>query len=304
MAPNSLFLDSSGEVLLTKEHLASGFSLKGQATNIDWKGADDDLYSIDIKEGKSGGVPKVFRLDESAQLYFKQQFPKLDASAKIRVCKQIVHQLIDSFDSVDSSELAAYIDAVIENMSPEQLASLEKSPSGFASRIKNHVVGLLNDFIRKQFDNRLATGRILCRPSYSFPASISPIDSTAIYDKSLYEAEESGNKFETELIQAITGLPNIRWWHRNIARTGFAINGFINHYPDFIVRTRSGKIVIIETKGDHLANEETLAKLHLGRAWQEQAGPGYRYFLVFQDKDISMTGAYPMSEFLKILAEL
>ena len=75
-------------------------------------------------------------------------------------------------------------------------------------------------------------------------------------------------------------------------RTGFAINGFINHYPDFIVRTRSGKIVIIETKGDHLANEETLAKLHLGRAWQAQAGPGYRYFLVFQDKDISMTRAY------------
>ena len=29
-----------------------------------------------------------------------------------------------------------------------------------------------------------------------------PIDSTAIYDKSLYEAEESGNKFETELASA------------------------------------------------------------------------------------------------------
>ena len=131
-----------------------------------------------------------------------------------------------------------------------------------------------------------------------------PIDRTAIYDKSLHEAEESGNKFETELIQGITSLPNIRWWHRNIARMGFAINGFINHYLDFIVRTRSGKIVIIETKGDHLSNEETLVKLHLGRAWQAQARPGYRYFLVFQDKDISMTGAYPMSEFLKILAEL
>jgi len=49
---------------------------------------------------------------------------------------------------------------------------------------------------------------------------------------------------------------------------------------------------------------ETPTKQHLGRAWQEQAGPGYRYFLVFQDKDISMTGAYPMSEFLKIPAEL
>ena len=103
-------------------------------------------------------------------------------------------------------------------------------------------------------------------------ATISSID---IYDKSLYEAEEYANKFETELIQAITGLPNIRWWHRNIARTDFAINGFINHYPDFIVRTRSGKIVIIDTKGDHLANEETLAKLHLGRAWQERFWQNY-----------------------------
>ena len=70
------------------------------------------------------------------------------------------------------------------------------------------------------------------------------------------------------------------------------------------MRTRSGKIVIIETKGDHPANEETPTNLLLGRTWQAQAGPGYRYFLVFRDKDISMTGAYPMGEFLKILAEL
>ena len=49
---------------------------------------------------------------------------------------------------------------------------------------------------------------------------------------------------------------------------------------------------------------ETLDKQHLDRAWQAQAGQGHRYFLVFQDKDISMTGAYPMSEFLKTLAEL
>ena len=49
---------------------------------------------------------------------------------------------------------------------------------------------------------------------------------------------------------------------------------------------------------------ETPTKMHLGRAWQAQAGPGYRYFLIFRDKDISMTGAYTMSEFLKIPAEL
>lgn len=303
-APKSLFLDESGEVLLTKEHLASGFTLRGQAVNIDWKGTDDSLYRIDIKEDKSGGVPRVFRMSGADQQYFKQQFPKLSSEAQIRICKQLIHGMVDTLDMIHSGDLAAYIETVIENMSPEQLEALKKSPNGFAARIKKHVERLLDGFIRKQFENRLDTGRIVCRPSYRFPKSISPINSSNIYGNSLYEAEETGNKFETELVQEITGLPNIRWWHRNISKTGFAINGYINHYPDFIVRTRSGKIIVIETKGDHLDNEETMAKLRLGRAWQEQAGSGYRYFLVFQDKEISAQGAYPMSEFLSILAEL
>lgn len=303
-APNSLFWGESGEVLLTKEHLASGFTLRGQATNIDWEETDGDLFQIDIKEGKSGGIPQVFRMDGSDQQYFKQQFPKLSSEAQIRTCKQLLHGMIDTLDVIDSGDLATYIDAVIENMSPEQLEALKKTPNGFAARIRKYVVDLLDGFIRKQFENWLDTGRIVCRPSYRFPNSISPINSSYIYGNSLYEAEETGNKFETELIQAITGMSNIRWWHRNISKTGFAINGYINHYPDFIVGTRSGKIVIIETKGDHLDNEETKSKLRLGRAWQELAGSKYRYFLVFQDKDINMPGAYPMSKFLRILEEL
>lgn len=304
VAPRSLFLDESDEVMLTKEHLASSFSLRGQATNIDWKGSDDSLYRIDVREGKSGGVPQVYRMSEADQEYFKQQFPKLSSEAQIRSCKQMIHSMIDSVDAIDSADLAVYIDAVIENMTPEQLEALKKTPSGFAVCLKRHVDAILAEYLRKQFDNKLLTGRIVCRPSYRFPNFISPINSTDIYGKSLYVAEEACNRFETELIQAITALPNIRWWHRNIARTGFVINGFINHYPDFIVRTRLGKIVVIETKGDHLVNEDTLSKLRLGRAWQEQSGSEYRYFLVFQDKDIDMPSAYPLSSFLNILKEL
>ena len=59
---------------------------------------------------------------------------------------------------------------------------------------------------------------------------------------------------------------------------------------------------VIDTDRD--AVNENDSHLFSVKMSQEQAGPGYRYFLVFQDKDISMTGAYPMSEFLKILAEL
>jgi type III restriction enzyme len=59
---------------------------------------------------------------------------------------------------------------------------------------------------------------------------------------------------------------------------------------------------VIDTDRD--AVNENDSHLFSVKMSQEEAGTGYRYFLVFQDKDISMTGAYPMSEFLKILAEL
>lgn len=37
-----------------------------------------------------------------------------------------------------------------------------------------------------------------------------------------------------------------------MARKGFAINGAVNAYPDLMVRTESGKLLLIETKGDQL----------------------------------------------------
>lgn len=101
-----------------------------------------------------------------------------------------------------------------------------------------------------------------------------------------------------------TGLENIKWWHRNISRRGFCINAYINHYPDFIVMTKTGKIVLIETKGDHLENTETKQKLAVGRAWQNLAGPMYKYYMVFQSKDLNIEGAYQFDKFLDILKNL
>mgnify|MGYP000052001116 CR=1 FL=1 len=60
------------------------------------------------------------------------------------------------------------------------------------------------------------------------------------------------NKLEQKLIVELTALPNVRWWHRNIARQDFAINGFIKHYPDILIMTQSGKLICAETKGEHL----------------------------------------------------
>ena len=75
-------------------------------------------------------------------------------------------------------------------------------------------------------------------------------------------------------------------------------------YPDFIVMTNSGKVLLVETKGDQLENAESREKIKLGRAWQNAAGSQYRYYMVFQNKDLHLEGAYRFDEFLKILGKL
>lgn len=112
------------------------------------------------------------------------------------------------------------------------------------------------------------------------------------------------NNFEHKVITEIVSLDNVLWWHRIIDRKGICLNGFINHYPDFIVMTKSGIIALIETKGDHLANDESKQKLDLGKLWESRAGNDYRYFMVFNNKDLKLNGAYTLDEFMGIMCKL
>ena len=94
-------------------------------------------------------------------------------------------------------------------------------------------------------------------------------------------------------------MANIAFWTRNIERKGFRINGFINHYPDFIIRARSGKIILLETKGDHLDAEQ---KIRLGSFWASKAGNQYRYFMVYDRRIVD--GAYKLEDFINIIKEI
>lgn len=107
------------------------------------------------------------------------------------------------------------------------------------------------------------------------------------------------------MMEYLANHPNIRWWHRNPANQyGFFINGPINHYPDIIAKTNSGKIVMIETKGDQLENTEQAEKISLGNRWQTESGKNYRYYMVFETKLIQQSGSVNFDEFKSILNEL
>uniref|UniRef100_UPI0026226867 hypothetical protein n=1 Tax=uncultured Pontibacter sp. TaxID=453356 RepID=UPI0026226867 len=75
-----------------------------------------------------------------------------------------------------------------------------------------------------------------------------------------------------------------------------------NHYPDFILYTKSGRVILLETKGDDRDNSDSEAKCRLGNQWAQQAGSGYNYFMVFESKAIE--GAYNLNKAKELIGQL
>ena len=299
----SLFTDGSFE-LLDKEMLAEGFTLKGKAYDIDFAAADDEIREIDVRE-QDGGLPKVFKMESAEQRYFKEWFNNLPPESRVRQCKDMMFNQLNKLNMVDAAELKAYINRIVDDMDKAQLTAMEKAPLGYAAKIRAKIETLLEAHYRETFEKWLETERVVCMPSFRLPTSIHPASNTAIYARSLYTAEDGDmNKLEQKLIVELTALPNVRWWHRNIARQGFAINGFIKHYPDILIMTKSGKLICAETKGEHLKNDDSREKIALGQAWNSHAGSQFRYYMVFMDDNDLPTGAVSMSKFLEITKAL
>lgn len=76
-------------------------------------------------------------------------------------------------------------------------------------------------------------------------------------------------------------------------------------YPDFIVMTNSGYIVMIETKGEHLtSNDDSREKAELGKMWQAQADGKFRYYMVSENDIASNPDATSFDKFLNIIKDL
>ena len=300
--PQSFFSGGSF-ALLEREQLGEDFTLRGKAYDIDFTGADDEIAEVDVRSS-DGGLPKVFKMSDADQRYFKEHFNTRPQEARQRQCADIIFHHLNKLDIVDADDLRAYLNRIVGDMDRDQLAAMEKAPLGCAAKIRSKIEGLLTQHYKETFLRWLETERIVCRPSYRLPPSIHPSSSTSVIGGALYEAEESMNELERSLVLELTALTNVRWWHRNIARQGFCINGYINHYPDIILRTNGGKIILAETKGEHLKNDGSLERIALGQAWRTAAGGQYRYYMVFRDGVEPLPGAVSMSRFLELVREL
>lgn len=264
---------------LEKSMLSKGFDLSTKDADIDFTIVRPAGITIDVAE--SGDA--VRKNNQNLTDFIRNQY--VDKSASIKkegISGQLAGMI--KLDEVSEPAIRSYIKRAIDLLDADQIENLIDNIYLTRDAIKEKIESLLKDHRRKTFGKWLTTGRIKLKGHYTFTDNITFRNELVGIDKGLYAAEENVNGFEYDAIAAIAEHPNVLFWHRNRDRKEFVINGFINHYPDFIVRMRSGKTLLIETKGDHLANAESVDKIRLGKDWAALAGDKYRYFMVFESK--------------------
>lgn len=288
---------------LSKENLYAGFSLLDKDTVIDFDSVDFEIARIDIDD--SDAMPKAWKLQGFDNQNVKKWFDEQPSDRKIRLCKDMIIKKLSKNNAVNDKDLDIYVDRIIQNLTEDQLTDMEQTPGIYALKINKKVNFLLNEYAKKMFYEWVEQDKISCLPSYKLPREISPTNTIASIPKSLYSKEENfDTEYERKVVMELSSSNNIKWWHRNMARKGFAINGAVNAYPDLMVRTESGKLLLIETKGDQLENSESREKAETGAKWAEMAGRMYKYYMVFETKDPGYNGAYSYEEFMRIVKEL
>lgn len=301
-----LFGDPSSRVRLSESDLMDGFALSAKAADVAFNPGLTGAMKVDLSE--TGDVTPKCRLLSKAELDFLagQLAGKSDAERLGRLVDVASAQLDLRTDFCEKAELADYVRRVVAQLPPavrDQLSAELLLP--FVQCVRDRIDALVREHKRAVFRDRLNANAILCEPNYALPPVLQTPRAITYVEKSLYTGEcDDMNGDELEVVQAMTAKGGVRWWHRIRERRGFCINGFINHYPDFMVMTERGTLVLVEVKGPHLDGSDSQAKAELGRAWADSAGRRYKYFMVFLKDGDAVPGALKIDAFLNTLERL
>ena len=288
--------------LLDREDLLSGFKLAhygidrvrinpatfSEARAVDLA-ADSDEY-------------KIRWLEDDIRKNMRMLFKNMSDEGKRENLKTMTLKAMSGqFKNLFGAEqLAGYIGRVVDSLESSEVDGCFDSVGAVAHSIQEAVRGLADEFCEDRFEKMLAAGTVELQNTYCFPESVLQPNPMTRYAKSLYEAEDGGiDGDERAMIDLLSNSPRILWWHRDVERRRdeFSINGFINHYPDFLALRDDGVLMAIETKGEHLKGDDTRNKLSLGTRWADMAGRNFRYFMVFADEALDIPNSFTMAEF-------
>ena len=302
---NSIFHPEGEFIPLTKKMLIDDkFILENADRNINFSRVNQDAALIDLeKRADDEYVPKQYKMNDIQLSVVREMFVGYGIESK---CKELARKVARRlhFDEVNEPHISNYIKSVFATKSDEELVDLFDHEDMVRKAFDDKINSLITDYQYQNFKSQIDRDLIKCMPQYEFPREMVVGAKAVGLPKGLYTEEGDMNDFEYRVISAVANLENVLFWHRNpqSGKTAFCINGFENHYPDFIIKTKNGKIVILETKGDHLDNSNTEWKIELGKMWENKAGDAYRYFMVFENAQ--MRGANTLSDFLDAMKYL
>lgn len=301
-----LFGGSDALVRLSEADLMEGFTLAAKAADIDFNPGLTGAMKIDISE--SGDVtPKCKSLSKADLNFLTAQLAGKTGAERLRHLIDLAATQLDlRIDFCDKAEIADYVKRVATQLPPavQDQLSIELLPA-FTQCVRDKIDALAREYKRSAFQSRLNANTILCEPFYELPSVLQPPNAITYIEKSLYTGEyDDMNGDELKVVQEIAAKDNVRWWHRIKDRKGFCINGFINHYPDFMVMTDKGTLVMVEVKGPHLDGSDSQVKAELGEKWADNAGLKYKYFMVFLKDGDAVQGALKVDAFLNTLEKL
>lgn len=289
--------------LFERNYLLKELKLSQADSVINFEDMESEIYKVDL-EDMGGENYKATPFKENAK--GREKFNALILNGNrdsqlMNVTARLV-QLIGDMYPIDDGEVKKYITRIVEGFSEDQLRDCLERDVSYVRKIKQKITALANVHAYKTFNDFLDVDKIWLQPSFVFPEIITPSGNAPALPKSLYSTEAAMGQFEVRVINAIANLDNIIWWHRNLSKgKGFRINGFLNHYPDFIVKTLD-RVVVIETKGDDRDNSDSELKLNLGKLWEAKAGAEFKYMMVFDNNPID--GAERLADALKKLGKL
>lgn len=252
---------------------------------IDWRGFDPKEIAERIPENAQAAESQLqrIRLAEDGDEFFvgetvaaNTEILAFDPAHAVRMISDIVPNPFVGREIVGAT-LAALRARGFDDAKLGLLASLivEELRKGLDAARNAHAEAL--------FKAEVAAGRIQFRlrldgRNWRMPFSIETTEpenarqllnrAGGPLEKSLFAPvyENELNSDERDVAVYLDGEKTLAWWHRNVARTQYGIQGWkkAKIYPDFIFAVqRQGeakRITVLETKGDQLDNLDTAYK--------------------------------------------
>jgi type III restriction enzyme len=292
------------EELLNRESLLKDFKLSDEDIKIDFDKISSDLYKVDLTETvKDNYTPDWVKIEESqVKDPISEYILAKPKSAQISDITHQIMQIIGNMYPIPDQEIKVYVGRILKGMNAEQMRDILVRKWSYTDKIKSKIRQLSDSYAETRFFDILKVKGIKAKGNWKLGKEIVPGNVGSSIGNSLYEKEGTMNNFEERVIMEIGTSSNIGFWHRNLERgKGFFINGFkANHYPDFILRTKSGKTILIETKGDYLDGSDSEGKCRLGNEWERQAGNDFSYFMVFDKKEVK--GAFTLAKAKELIS--